>query len=80
MKPGVPLEPDVVQEVLGAWVLAQRREPGEVLVPLGEAERALLAEMPWPLRRAEWLAGRSVAKRLMERALGLEPTPPSLGR
>lgn len=63
----------MVQEVLGAWVLAEPREPGEVLVPLGEAERALLAEMPWPLRRAEWLAGRRVAKRLLERALGLDP-------
>jgi phosphopantetheinyl transferase len=63
----------VVQEVLGAWLLAEPREPGEVLVPLGEAERALLAQMPWPLRRAEWLAGRRVAKRLLERALGLDP-------
>ena len=67
------LEPDLVQEVLGAWVLAQRREPGEVLVPLGEVERALLAQMPWPLRRGEWLAGRRVAKRLMQHALGLDP-------
>lgn len=69
----MPLAPCVVQEVLGAWVLAEPREPGEVPVPLGEAERALLAEMPWPLRRAEWLAGRRVAKRLLERALGLDP-------
>ena len=73
MKPGVPLEPDVVQDVMGAWVLAQRREPGEVVLPLGEAEHALLAQMPWPLRRCEWLAGRRVAKHLMERALGLDP-------
>lgn len=73
MKPGVPLEPGVVQQVLGAWVLAEPREQGEVEVPLGAAERALLAEMPWPLRRAEWLAGRRVAKRLLERALGFEP-------
>ena len=70
---GVPLEPDVVQEVLGAWVLAERREPGEVEVVLGPAERALLAEMPWPLRRCEWLAGRRVAKRLLHRALGFAP-------
>ncbi len=73
MKPGVPLEPGVVQQVLGAWVLAEPREPGEVEVVLGEAERALLAEMPWPLRRSEWLAGRRVAKRLLQEALGLEP-------
>ncbi len=63
----------MVQQVLGAWVLAERREPGEVELPLGEAERALLAEMPWPLRRSEWLAGRRVAKRLLERALQLDP-------
>lgn len=73
MKPGAPLQPGVVHEVLGAWVLAERREPGEVEVTLGEAERALLAEMPWPLRRSEWLAGRRVAKRLLERALGFDP-------
>ncbi len=74
MKPGVPLEPGVVTQVLGAWVLAERREPGEVEVTLGEAERALLADMPWPLRRCEWLAGRRVAKRLLEQALGFAPS------
>ena len=74
MKPGVPLEPFVVQEILGAWVLAERREPREVEVTLGEAERALFAEMPWPLRRSEWLAGRRVAKRLLEQALRLDPS------
>ncbi len=74
MKPGATLHPDVVQEVLGAWVLAERREPGEVSVELGEDERALLAQMPWPLRRAEWLAGRRVAKRLLHEALGLAPS------
>lgn len=74
MKPGVPLQPGVVQQVLGAWVLAERREPGEVEVVLGAAERALLADMPWPLRRSEWLAGRRVAKRLLSEALQLEPS------
>jgi phosphopantetheinyl transferase len=74
MKPGVPLEPFVVQEILGAWVLAERREPREVEVTLGEAERALFAQMPWPLRRSEWLAGRRVAKRLLEQALRLDPS------
>jgi phosphopantetheinyl transferase len=73
VKPGVPLEPGVVQQVLGAFVLAERREPGEVEVVLGEAERALLADMPWPLRRAEWLAGRRVAKRLLQQSLGFDP-------
>ena len=74
MKPGVPLEPFVVQEILGAWVLAERREPREVEVTLGEAERALFADMPWPLRRSEWLAGRRVAKRLLDQALRLDPS------
>jgi len=54
-------------------VLAERREPGEVEVPLGPGERALLAQMPWPQRRAEWLAGRRAAKRLLARAFGFEP-------
>lgn len=73
MKPGIPLEPGVVQEVLGAFVLAERREPGEVEVLLGPGERALLAQMPWPQRRAEWLAGRRAAKRLLSQAFGFEP-------
>ncbi len=73
MKPGAPLQPNLMQEVLGAWVLAEPREPGEVKVELGEGERALLAEMPWPLRRSEWLAGRRVAKRLLQKAMGFEP-------
>lgn len=71
--PGQPLPPGELREVLGAFVLAEAREPGEVAVTLGPKERALLAEMPWPLRRAEWLAGRRVAKRLLERAFQLPP-------
>ncbi|MEW5737551.1 MAG: 4'-phosphopantetheinyl transferase superfamily protein [Myxococcota bacterium] len=69
--PGSWLPPGEVREVLGAFVLAEPREPGEVAVALGEKERALLADMPWPLRRAEWLAGRRVAKRLLEAAFSL---------
>lgn len=67
------LVPGVKCEVLGAWVLAQARETGEVAVDLGAAETALFAQMPWPLRRAEWLAGRRVAKRLLWELHGLEP-------
>lgn len=63
--PGLLLAPGEVQEVLGAFVLAEPREAGEVAVALGPKEAALLADMPWPLRRAEWLAGRRVAKRLL---------------
>jgi phosphopantetheinyl transferase len=71
--PGLPLAAEVMAEVLEAWVLAEAREAGEVAVALGPAEAAILAEMPWPLRRAEWLAGRRVAKALLRAALGLAP-------
>jgi phosphopantetheinyl transferase len=73
MKPGVPLEPGLVQEVLGAFILAERREPGEVQVVLGPGETKLLSEMPWPHRRSEWLAGRRAAKRLLEQTFGFAP-------
>jgi 4'-phosphopantetheinyl transferase EntD len=71
--PGVLLAAGEVQKLLGAWVLAERREAGEVGVTLGPREQALLADMPWPLRRAEWLAGRRVAKRLLAAACGFTP-------
>ena len=69
---GVDLTPGRVQLVLDVAVLAQPRIEGEAVVPLGPSERALFAEMPWPLRRSEWLAGRKVAKALL-RALGFSP-------
>ena len=62
-----------MQRVLGALVLAEPRIEGEIAVTLGPRERALLDEMPWPLRRAEWLAGRHVAKQLLKVGLGLDP-------
>lgn len=71
--PGLSLPPGALREVLGAFVLAEAREPGEVAVPLGPREQALLAAMPWPIRRAEWLAGRRVAKRLLHLAFQLPP-------
>lgn len=61
----------MVTSVGAAFVLAERREEGEVEVTLGARERAVLAQMPWPNRRAEWLAGRRVAKRLLAEALQL---------
>jgi len=70
--PGLELPPGEVREVLGAFVLAEARQPGEVAVALGPQERKLLDDMPWPLRRAEWLAGRRVAKRLLAAALSLD--------
>ena len=66
------LPPGEVREVLGAFVLAEAREPGEVAVTLGPGERALLDAMPWPLRRSEWLAGRRVSKRLLAAAWSLD--------
>ncbi len=75
MTPGEPLASDVlVRDACGAAVLAIRRAPSEPSVVLGPSEQSLLAEMPWPLRRAEWLWGRLAAKELLRRAYGLEPS------
>src|SRR5439155_25761509 len=64
------LEPDA----LGAKLLARERTQAEPQVTLGPRERALFADMhAWPLRRSEWLAGRAVAKELLQRGFGLEP-------
>lgn len=63
------LEPDA----LGAKLLAFEREPGEPAVVLGPREQAMLAEMPWPHRRSEWLNGRRAAKELLLRGFGLDP-------
>lgn len=71
--PGMPLLARERAWVLGAWVWAEPREPGEVSVVLGAREQVVLADMPWPLRRAEWLAGRRAAKALLHAALGLGP-------
>ncbi len=64
------LQPGAVTRVLDAWVLAEAREAHEVEVTLGAQERALLDDMPWPNRRAEWLGGRRAAKRVLEAAFG----------
>ncbi|MBL8957721.1 MAG: 4'-phosphopantetheinyl transferase superfamily protein [Myxococcaceae bacterium] len=68
MKAG-SLEPDA----LGAKLLAHERHEGEPHVVLGPREQALLATMPWPHRRSEWLHGRRVAKEVLERGFGLDP-------
>ncbi len=74
MTPGSPLaDGQLLRDASGVALLAIRRAPGEPSVALGPKERAILAEMPWPLRRAEWLSGRRVAKQLLEQAYGLEP-------
>lgn len=68
---GLALEPGAPRAVLDVAVLAEARVEAELAFPLGPREHALLAELPWPLRRAEWLAGRKVAKALLA-SLGLE--------
>lgn len=67
------LQAGAVTRVFDAWVLAEAREAYEVAVHLGPQERAVLDEMPWPLRRGEWLAGRRAAKRVLEAAFGWAP-------
>lgn len=76
MIPGRPLAPSVLErDALGAGLLALRRT--EALLPaveLSPRERAVLQEMTaWPLRQAEWRAGRQVAKELLRQAFGLDP-------
>lgn len=73
MKPGVPLTPGALTPVGDAFVLAHPRTPEPPRFPLGPGEEALLAQMPWPNRRAEWLAGRHVAKQLLQLAHGWDP-------
>jgi len=72
--PGAPLSHATLVRDGGAALLALRRQPGEPEVVLGPRERALLAEMPWPLRRAEWLSGRLSAKELLRLGFALEPS------
>ena len=66
--------PGAVTAVGTAFVLAHPRTADAPTLTLGPGERALLDEMPWPNRRAEWLSGRAVAKALLWQALGLAPT------
>lgn len=74
MTPGTPLSHATLLRDDGAALLALRRQAGEPEVVLGPRERALLAEMPWPLRRAEWLSGRLAAKELLRLGFALEPS------
>lgn len=70
--PGSRLPPGETHALLDAVVLAQPRSADEPEVVLGAREQALLAQMPWPLRRGEWLAGRAAAKTLLA-TLGFAP-------
>lgn len=67
------MTPGTVERAGPACVLALRRTP-TVDVVLGAREQAVLAEFhAWPLRAAEWRAGRHAAKELLRLAFGLEP-------
>lgn len=74
MHPGIPLQLEKTHaDPAGFWVLAFSR----VLTSpkpawLSPREQALLDDMPWPHRRAEWLAGRAVAKALIGDAWGFK--------
>jgi phosphopantetheinyl transferase len=65
------LKADTLLKALDALVLAEPRVDVEVSVPLGARELQLLADMPWPHRRKEWLAGRKVSKVLLAQSHGL---------
>ncbi len=69
---GPELPSNAARGLMDVAVLAEPRVEGEPAVVLGPRERQLLSEMPWPLRRSEWLAGRRAAKALLS-ALGLAP-------
>jgi phosphopantetheinyl transferase len=74
--PGKPLgSGQLSQASFGVSLLALRRDgAGAQAVELGPRERALLHELrEWPLRQAEWLAGRAVSKQLLHQAFALEP-------
>lgn len=76
MIPGRPLAPSVLErDALGGVLLALRRTDAlSAAVELSWRERAVLQEMKdWPLRQAEWRAGRQVGKELLRRGFGLDP-------
>ena len=72
--PGKPLSAGALErERHGAALLAVRR--GGLHVELGPRERDFLASLTdWPLRAAEWRAGRHAAKEVLRQAFGLEPS------
>lgn len=74
MIPGRPLADGVVErDALGATLLAVRR--AGAAVALGPRELQVLEGFKaWPLRAAEWKAGRHAAKQALEAGFGLAPT------
>ena len=76
MTPGRPLTPGVlVRDALGATLLVLRRQDTPVDVELGPRELQVLGGMKdWPLRDAEWRAGRQVAKETLRLGFGIDPS------
>jgi phosphopantetheinyl transferase (holo-ACP synthase) len=73
--PGKPLTPGVLErDAVGTTLLAVRREARPVSVALGPRELKVLAGFKdWPLREAEWRAGRHVAKQVLLQGFGISP-------
>lgn len=73
MIPGRPLADGVIErDALGARLLAVRR--AQTHLALGPRERLVLEGFKdWPLRAAEWKAGRQVGKQALQAAFGFEP-------
>ena len=74
MEPGAPLPLGVAVPLDGyGHALALERAEGLAPEALGPREQQVLAGLSgYPLRRAEWLAGRAAAKALLAQALGLD--------
>ncbi len=72
---GRPLAAGVLEpDALGAKLLAIGRSDQARGLTLGPREEAVLAELAgYPLRQAEWRAGRHVSKQLLREGFGLEP-------
>ncbi len=72
MSPGKPLTPGLLEhDAAGAMLLAIRRD-GPVSLELGPREWGVLEGMKgWPLREAEWRAGRHVAKEVLRQGFGI---------
>lgn len=72
----VSLTPGVLErDALGSMLLAIRRSSDVPAVELGPRELKVLEEFKgWPLRDAEWRAGRHVAKEVLRQGFEIEPT------
>jgi phosphopantetheinyl transferase len=74
--PGRPLTPGLLERsAFGATLLALPRSDARVQVELGPRELDVLQTFKdWPLRDAEWRAGRQVAKEVLRQGFGIAPS------